>query len=246
MPPKPRAPKPKQTARSDGLGSRRNLLIAGAGAVVIAAVLIVASLVLAGGDDDSSTTPAAALDLTGIPQSGNQLGDPAANVTLIVYEDPQCPFCARWSDEGFPGLVEDYVRPGKIRIEFRGLAFIGEDSQKGLRFIYAAGEQDRLWDFAEALFANQGGENEGWVTDDLLREIGESIEGLDVERLFADAESDAVLDRIAQAETQGSEANVQGTPSFYVQIGDDEPYAIQPPSLAADDFTEALDDALAG
>jgi protein-disulfide isomerase len=249
MPPKPRAPKPKskQAPGSGGLGSRRNLLLAGVGAVAVAAILIVASLVLAGGDDSSSgTTPTATSDLAGIPQSGTQLGDPDTNVILIEYADPQCPFCKRYSEEGFPGLVEEYVAPGKIRMEFRGLAFIGEDSAKALRFIYAAGLQDKLWQFTEAVYANQGGENEGWVTDDLMRDIGESIEGLDVDRLFVDAEGDEVKAQIAEAQQRASEAGVGGTPWFYIQIGDDEPYEIQPSSLSPEAFRDALDDALAG
>jgi protein-disulfide isomerase len=248
MPPKPRAPKPKKAGGTgEGLGSRRNLAIALGGAVVIAVVLIVGSLVLTGGDDGGSdgTATVPVSDLTGIPQEDITLGDQTANVTLIEYADPQCPICKRYSEDAFPGLVDEYVRPGDITMEFRGLAFIGPDSLKALRFIYAAGLQNKLWDFAEATYANQGGENEGWVTDDLMRDIGTSL-GLDVDKLFADADSDIVTQKIERAQQQASEAEVPGTPWFYIQIGDEEPYEIQPSSLTPEAFREALDDALEG
>jgi protein-disulfide isomerase len=247
MPPKPRAPKPKKAGGTGtGLGSNRNLAIALGGAAIIALVLIAGSLILTRGDDGGShgtVTPTS--DLTGIPQQGSTLGDPKTNVTLIEYADAQCPICKQYSEEGFPGLVDEYVRPGRIAMEYRGISFIGPDSEKALRFIYAAGEQNKLWDFAEASFANQGGENSGWVTDDLMREIATSLD-LDVDKLFKDADSDLVAQKMQRSAQQAEEAEVGGTPWFFIKIGDEEPYLIQPTSLTPDGFREALDGALEG
>ena len=50
------------------------------------------------------------------------LGSPDAPVTLVEYADLQCPFCAEWARGTFPAIVDEYVRPGQVRIEFRGLA----------------------------------------------------------------------------------------------------------------------------
>jgi protein-disulfide isomerase len=247
--PKPRVSKPKQGPAGSRAKppSRRNLLLAVAGAAAVAAALIAASLVLAGGDDDSSTTPTTTTPsglLAGIDQDDTLLGNPAATVTMIEYADLQCPICRQYTLDFFPSLVDEYVRPGSVRMEFRGLAFIGPDSEKALRFTLAAGKQDHLWDFQEALYNRQGQENSGWVTDDLLREIGSSIEGLDVDQLFADADSQEISDRIAEMERQGTEAKVEGTPWFFLKVGDADPYHIEPRSL--EEFRAALDDALEG
>ena len=67
------------------------------------------------------------------PRTGTAIGSPDAPVTLVEFADLQCPFCAQWATDAFPDLVEEYVRPGRLRIEFRGLAFIGPDSEKALR-----------------------------------------------------------------------------------------------------------------
>ena len=138
------------------------------------AVAIVAALALVGvalvfrdngsGTPTSATTPGA--DLTGIPQDGAVLGKPSAPVTLIEYADAQCPGCRYYALELFPSITDEYIRTGKIKTEYRGFPFIGPDSTKALRFILAAGEQNRLWQLQEELYRYQGGENKGWVTDD--------------------------------------------------------------------------------
>jgi protein-disulfide isomerase len=141
-------------------------------------------------------------------------------------------------------VVVEYVTPGKIKTEFRGFPFIGPDSVKALSFIYAAGLQDKLWQFQEALYRNQGGENDGWVTDDLLRQIAAEIDGLDVDRLFTDAASNAVSQEVNAAPGEAQAAGVSGTPSLFIKIGDADPYYIQVGDVEG--IRAALDDALEG
>lgn len=66
-----------------------------------------------------------------------------------------------------------------MRIVFRGLAFIGPESERALRVTLAAGRQNRLWDVLEALYHRQGTENSGWVTDQMLEEIPLELVQLD-------------------------------------------------------------------
>ena len=68
---------------------------------------------------------------------------------------------------------------GKLRIVFNGLAFIGPDSDKALRTAIAAGQENHLWDVVHGLYARQGDENAGWVTDELVGEIAAGVPGLD-------------------------------------------------------------------
>ena len=44
---------------------------------------------------------------------------------------------------------------------FRNLSFIGPDSERAARLAAAAGLQDRLWQFTDLIFRNQGAENSG-------------------------------------------------------------------------------------
>lgn len=237
---KPGSRKPVSSDRPHG----RTVVFAFAAAALAAVALIVVALVLRNDGDTAAPTPSPSVDLAGIPQDDRVLGNPAAIATLIEYADPQCPACRIYSEGLFPTVVDEYVRPDKIANEFRGFPFIGPDSVKALRFIYAAGLQDKLWQFQEALYRNQGGENDGWVTDDLLRQVAGEIFGLDVDKLFSDAESESIRQEADAASGEAEAVGVLGTPSFFVKIGDAEPYFIQVAS--ADQMRAALDDALSG
>lgn len=247
MPPRPRPPRSTSTS-----GPNRSLVVAIVALVLVAAAVAVAAVLVVGDDQEAAPPPspettAAQLEfLDGIPQDGAVLGDPAARVTLIEYADLQCPVCRTYAEEGFPGLVEEYVRPGRVKLEFRGLAFIGPDSERAARLVLAAGLQDRLWHLADALYGAQGAENSGWVTDALVRELAGGIDGLDADRMYAAADSEQVTRALARSREQAQAAEVPGTPWFFIRIGDGEPYEIRPTSLTPAGFREALDAALAG
>jgi protein-disulfide isomerase len=232
--------KPSSSTRPSG----RSVVLAFAGAAAAAVALVVVALLLRNDGDAPPPSPTPGVELAGIPQDDRVLGNPAAKVTLIEYADPQCPACRVYTEDLFPAVVDEYVRPGKVKNEFRGFPFIGPDSVKALRFIYAAGLQDKLWQFQEALYRNQGGENDGWVTDDLLREVASEIPGLDVDKLFADAGSTEIAAEVNAAPGEAQAAGISGTPSFFVKIGDAEPYYIQVASVG--EMRAALDDALEG
>jgi protein-disulfide isomerase len=221
--------------------SRNSILIAVGIAAVVAIALVAGALLLR--DDGGSS--AAAVDVSGIPQEGSLLGDPNASVRLIEYADMQCPFCAEYSERMVPTLVNDYVGSGKVNADFRVVSILGADSEKAARYVLAAGKQNLMWEYQQELFRNQGLENSGWVTDEVLRRTAAAVPGLDVDRLFADAESADVTAQ-AHENMQGfQEAGAQGTPTLLVQIGEEDPYMIQvgldPAALSA-----ALDDALGG
>jgi len=240
MPPKPRKPAPRQAGARN-----RNLLIAAAGAVAVVAVLVVVSIVVTGGGDNGSTTTTGGSSalFAGIPQRGTTLGAPSAPVTLVQFEDMQCPVCREYQEDGFSGVVDEYVRPGKVKLRFAGLAFLGSDSEKALSHVLAAGKQGKLWQYVDALYANQGAENSGWVTDDLLERLAGDV-GLDWARLQQDAASSEVKQEAQASAAEAARLQVPGTPSFFVQIGNGQPYHVQPNSFAIDEFRTILDDAL--
>jgi protein-disulfide isomerase len=188
-----------------------------AGALLLMAALV-AAVLIAGRNDEAQTAgvPAVAAErdalLKGIPQDGLALGRADAPITLVEYADLQCPYCAEWARNAFPAVVGEYVRSGQVRLVFRGLSFIGLDSEKALRAALAAGSQDRLWDVVHALYDIQGAENAGWVTDDLLLSLGGP--GLDAKRMVEESRS-AAVERELQAATDAAQlAGVTGTPFF--------------------------------
>jgi len=202
-------------------------VLAFGGAALLAAALIGGTFLLTRDSSkpaSQAVTSSVAIDgaagvnklLAGIPQNGAILGKPKAPVTLVEYADLQCPYCARVAVGDFPALVREYVRTGKVRVVFDGLSFVGPDSVTALETAFAAGKQHRLWNVVQLLYANQGAENSGWVTDDLLRGVGRAVPGLDVDSMLA-ARSDAgVASARDAAQRSAATAGVNGTPSFAV------------------------------
>ncbi|HEU4449555.1 MAG TPA: thioredoxin domain-containing protein [Gaiellaceae bacterium] len=239
----------RDAGRSRLTRARLALVVVLAAALTLA--LVAASLLGArddGGGGGGGATGAAVFGATeveqllaGIPQEGGVLGDPQAPVTLVEYADLQCPFCADWAARTFPELVEDYVRAGTLRIELRGLAFIGPESERALRTALAAGEQGRFWHVVELLYMNQGAENGGWVDDELLAAIGRSVPGLDGEAMLSAADSERVGAAMAEAAAQAEAAGVRGTPSFELGPTGGDLRPLQVTLLAPGEFRAAVD-----
>jgi protein-disulfide isomerase len=211
-----RAPKARPAPRPS---HRRIWLVAAAlgAAPTVAAVLIVVNR---GGSSAPAPKPTSlsvaetSALLAGIPQHGTVLGSPNAPITLAEYADLQCPVCRVWATDALPTIVRKYVRTGRVRLEFRGLRFLGPDSDSALRTALAAASQNRLWTVVELLYRNQGTENTGWVTDRLLRSVLAAA-GLDA-ALLGQRSSAAVEQRIATDERQAQADGVPGTPTFVV------------------------------
>jgi protein-disulfide isomerase len=143
------------------------------------------------------------------------LGRAGAPATLIVFEDPQCPFCREFSLGTLPRVVARFVRTGRLGLAYRGIEIIGPDSELALRAIYAAGKQNRLWNMAEALYRRQGAENSGWITKGVIREAAIAA-GANPGLVLAAAPS-AVTAELRAAALEARAAKVAGTPGFLIE-----------------------------
>ena len=223
----------------------RILLLVALGAAVAATGVVVVSFVGARSTDAQPKTAAAPARtfLSGIRQRGLVLGSSRAPVTLVEFADLQCPYCGQFARDAFPAIVRQYVRTGKVRVAFEGLEFLGVDSDTALRAVVAASRQNHGWDLLEGLFRRQGGENTGWVTDQLLRQVAGGVKGLDVARMERDmASADA---EIQAAQRLATSAHVNSTPAFFVGRSGKALRRVELSSISADALRPALDDLLA-
>lgn len=154
--------------------------------------------------------------LKGIPQKGMTLGSDLAPVTMVEYVDLQCPYCQQFETQVLPDLLRRYVRPGKVKIEARPLAFIGPDSIRGRDAMVAASLQNKAFNFAEILYENQQTENTGWLNDQMVLQAAESVPGLNPAKLNADRSLSSVKKQASSYDRLGNADKVTGTPTLFV------------------------------
>jgi protein-disulfide isomerase len=219
-----------ERAAAAGAARKRRLAMLGGVLAVAAVIVVVAVVVSSGGGGNNAGSRASSVEkatgaipgqtessqmLTGVKQNGIFLGDPKAPVRFVEFADLQCPFCREYSLNTLPVLVQDYVRQGKVRMEFRDLAFIGDDSLKAGRWAAGAARQGKLWNFADVLYFNQGEENTGYMTDAFLTKIARAA-GVDPVKAKAYAATDASAQPVKDATALAQRYGVSSTPSFLV------------------------------
>jgi predicted DsbA family dithiol-disulfide isomerase len=128
-----------------------------------------------------------------------------------------------------------------VKLVFRGIAFVGADSATALRTVLAAGARDRLWDVTHLIYANQGVENTGWITDAFLRSIVQAVPGLDPAQIARVAQSPQVAHEIAELQALANADGVDATPWFAVGRSGGRLARLQVRSLDARTFRPALD-----
>jgi protein-disulfide isomerase len=222
-----------------------------AAVVAAAVVIIVVLIILSSGGGGGSSAPkgggnvagarASQAMLAGIPQHGIVLGQPKAPVTMVEFADLQCPFCRNYTLHVLPSLVRKYVRSGKVRMEFRNISFIGPDSQKLARAAAAAGEQNKLWNFLDLVYHNQGRENSGYATEAFIRRLMNAVPGLDVQRARAARTDAAVKKQLDEALTLAQRAKVRGTPWFLLGRSGAKPATLNLTAITASQFTGPID-----
>lgn len=143
-------------------------------------------------------------------------GDPNAPVVLVMFADYRCPFCAKFSRDTEPELVDRFVSDGTLRLEWRDLPIFGEQSMQAARAGRAAAAQGRFWEFNHAVFAESPERGHADLTEEALVGFAQKAGVPDIERFSAQMRS-TEFDTVINADlAQGSEIGVPSTPAFVI------------------------------
>lgn len=203
---------------------REQLLQLAAGIAFLVAAVVVALIVInasSGGDggdaDDLEGVAETNAHLRGIPQRELVLGDPKAPIELVEYGDLQCPFCAGVAKDVLPPVIDNLVKKGDVKIEFRNFVIVGDESVDAGAAAVAAGKQGRGWNFVELFYRNQGRENDGYVTDEFLEAVAKAAGVGDLERWNRERKAKAAVNAV-EATGQGAQSlGLTGTPTFAIK-----------------------------
>jgi protein-disulfide isomerase len=179
---------------------------------------------------------------TGTPEElrdGRSLGSVDAPVQVLVFEDPQCPVCGRFTRELEPLLAASYIKDGTVRLTYKDFVFIGQESQDAAVGMRAADQlARRFWDFHDIVYENQDGENQGAFSRERLGRMAETI-GLDKTALLALLD-DPTLVADMQAEIAEARAlGINQTPTLVING------QIRPGLPTWDDLSAAIEAAAA-
>ncbi len=207
-----------------GVKDRRTRLLqmaAGAVFLVIVAVVVVIVVSSSGSDGsgDSELEEVATVNklLTGIPQEGLVLGDSSAPVELIEFGDLQCPVCKEYSEEILPDVIDNKVKSGEAKIDFRNFTIISEESIPAGAAAIAAGNQGRGWNYIELFYRNQGEERSGYVTDQFMTSIAKGAGVKDIARWNKERKDPKTVKEVEETFAEAQKFGFNGTPSFAIQ-----------------------------
>lgn len=144
------------------------------------------------------------------------VGDRDAPVVMIEYSDFQCPFCGRFARDTKPALMKKYVDDGVLRVEWRQFPIFGKESENAARASYAAGQQDRFWEFHDVAFGEERKKNSGAFAQDKVEKMAAEAGVKDLAKFTKDMKSADTTAALQRDTDEGYSLGVSSTPAFLV------------------------------
>jgi protein-disulfide isomerase len=181
-------------------------------APALAAAAIVAPAAAPQATELPAVTTAETLDGA---REGMRLGSPSAPVQIVVFSDPQCPFCKKSAVETEPQIVAQFVSTGQAALVYRHFTFLGAESQRIAVAMECAAEQGRFWEFHRLAFEHQFPENASLATDEAMLAWAKEA-GLDAGQFASCARQPEMAERVLADTNAGRRLGVTGTPTLFI------------------------------
>jgi predicted DsbA family dithiol-disulfide isomerase len=108
------------------------------------------------------------------PEGGVLVGSKGARRRLMVFEDPQCPYCREF-EERSGDLLRREVAAGAVAVEYRIRSFLGDESVRAANALAVAAGAGRFDELRREIFANQPPERSGGFTTEDLLDLGSRV-----------------------------------------------------------------------
>jgi protein-disulfide isomerase len=130
-------------------------------------------------------------------------------VTIVIFTDFKCPFCARASDKLYE-LLQQY--PEDIRVVLKHFPIDSHRlAEPAARAAFAAQRQDKFWEMHDTLFSTIGSP----LSSERIEIMADGL-GLDLEQFHEDSAGAAATSAIAADKKLGQQLGVTGTPTIFV------------------------------
>ena len=163
-----------------------------------------------------ATVAVAAPDVQADWLVGTTMGSPDAPVVLQAWEDFVCPACRQWTSTIEPKLIDEYVKTGKVRIEFHQfpLSIHAPGAEMGAMASLCANDQNAFWPFHNRLFPAQDQGQAGFTIDALVRYADEL--GLDSGTFMDCMSSQKHRDAVTASGNEAIQLGLNATPSIII------------------------------
>lgn len=164
------------------------------------------------------------------PDDDPATGPATAPVTVVMFADFQCSACSA-TEPVLKKVLAEY--PGKIRFVMRDfpLETIHANAFNSALAAYAAEQQGKFFEYGDILFTHQDA-----LDAESLKKYAAQI-GLNVQQFTVDSNSEKAKAEVRHDIADGTAYGVTGTPTIFVN-------GVKVRRLSADDFREAIDNAL--
>ena len=207
-------------------------------AVIVVAVVLAAGIaVYLSKPGSPSSDDSKSANIAANPGGGHIRGKASAPVTLVEFGDYQCPSCGY-----FYPMVEELLRryPDKVKLEFHHYPLIQVHAHalEAAMAAEAAGDQGKFWEMHDLLYQHQREwSNMPNAEAEFLAYAGQL--GLNANKFMQSKKSPDVEKRILEDIKRGSDAKVEGTPSFYINGR-----MLDPLPKGVDEFVTIVDSSL--
>jgi protein-disulfide isomerase len=172
------------------------------------------------------------------------LGSKSAKVTVVLFDDFLCPFCAALSGENkamtesmksrfgndwepaMTNIRKDYVDSGKVKLVWKDAPYHGDQAVQ----VHAAGrcasEQGKFWEFHDLVFSLYGNA-QGEYNKESLKKLGMDLK-LNTDKYNICIESDKYMQTMRDAVTYAQSVGANGTPATFINgrlVSGAQPYA---------------------
>jgi protein-disulfide isomerase len=148
------------------------------------------------------------------PEGGVLVGEAGASRRMVLFEDPQCPYCRQFEEHSGP-LVTAAREAGALAVEYRMRCFLGPESVRADNALALAAEVGRFDELRRALFAAQPPEGSGGFTIEDLLGLG-AQEGLTDADFVSGVRTARYEQWVLRRETAYGAQDPQGTPAAWL------------------------------
>lgn len=165
-------------------------------------------------------------------------GDVDAPVVLVEWVDVRCPFCALFSRESLPTLIDEYVDQGLVRYEVHTVEYFGDQSGDAAVAVLAAAEQGLGMDYLTAVFEAAPPRGHADLHQEALIEFAEEVGVPDLASFTADLDREDLRAIVDQETREAAQLGISSVPFFVV--GNRAIVGAQPVEV----FQQVLDEAI--